>query len=131
MADIQATLDSEKGGDALAGERALLARALVDVQGIFGALMGKMGESIYHVGLQANRVLYALSETVIAWLLVEHAALALEKRDGASEKDKAFYEGKVASARFFTANVLPGLTLTRKLIEKSALDLMEVSEDAF
>ena len=42
---------------ALAVEKAALARALGDVQGIVGAMMGKLGESLYHVGLQGNRIL--------------------------------------------------------------------------
>jgi hypothetical protein len=33
--------------------------------------------------------------------------------------------------RFYARNVLPGLTLTRKLVEGSTLELMEVSEAAF
>jgi len=131
MGEAQAFIKSERGGEELASERALLLRALGDVEGIFGALMGKMGESIYHVGLQANRVLHALAEVIIGWLLLGHAALALEKIDEASEKDRAFYEGKIASARFFCANVLPAITLTRKLIEKSSLNVMQVNEAAF
>ena len=72
-----------------------------------------------------------MSETSIGWLLIEHAALAFEKREGASDEDKAFYDGKIASAQFFAENVLPGLTLTRKLIEKGSLQVMEVSEASF
>ena len=131
MARIQKTLEDKEGGDALADERAALERGLADVQGLFMALMGKMGESLYHVGLHGNKVLFALAEITIAWLLVRHAALALDKLDGASEADKHFYEGKIASARFFTREVLPNLTLTRKLVEKSSLQLMEVPEEAF
>jgi hypothetical protein len=131
MEEIKATAMETESGDALADEGKALLTALEDVQGIFGALMGKIQESVYHGGLQVNHVLFALSETVIAWLLVEHAALAIEKGAAASGTEKAYYEGKVASARFFCKNVLPYISATRKIVEASTLDLMELDEAAF
>jgi hypothetical protein len=131
MEDIKATAAETGSEDALADERKALSVALEDVQAIFGALMGKIQESIYHGGLQANRVLFALSEIVIAWLLIEHAALAVESETEAKGTEKAYYEGKVASARFFCKNVLPYVSATRKVIEASTLDLMELDEAAF
>ena len=131
MEDIKATAAETGSEDALADERKALSVALEDVQAIFGALMGKIQESIYHGGLQANRVLFALSEIVIAWLLIEHAALAVESETEAKGTEKAYYEGKVASARFFCKNVLPYVSATRKVVEASTLDLMELDEAAF
>ncbi|MDP3278914.1 MAG: acyl-CoA dehydrogenase [Deltaproteobacteria bacterium] len=131
LGQIQATLDGNEGGDALANERAAVAKAVANTQAMLGALLGKMGESLYHVGLHGNRVLFALSETVIGWLLVRHAAIALSKRDGAHEDDKHFYDGKVASARFFCAEVLPMLQSSRKIVEQSVLDVMTLDERAF
>jgi hypothetical protein len=128
---IERTVEEKEGGDAFADERAALARGLGDIEAILMTLMAKMGESLYHVGLQGNRVLFALSELVIGWLLVRHAVLAERKLDGAGRKDGAFYQGKIASARYFCREVLPGLTLSRKLIEKSALELMDLDDDAF
>src|SRR5213078_4367298 len=55
LAEIGNALEADLGGPALAEERALVARALADVKGIFGAMMGKVGESLYHAGLQGNR----------------------------------------------------------------------------
>jgi alkylation response protein AidB-like acyl-CoA dehydrogenase len=117
--------------DSLAEERAALARAIADVEGIFAALMEKMDASIYHVGLQANRVLFAIAELVIGWRLVLGAAVAAAARDGAGRRDAAFYTGKIAAARWWCRNVLPQLTLTRKLVAASALDLMALPDDAF
>lgn len=131
MGRIAQTLESNEGGDALKEERALLGEALTALQTGLGSLMEKLGESIYHVGLQGNRVLFALTEVVIGWLLVRHAALAMEKQKSASGPDVAFYEGKVASARFFTREVLPNTALAMTHVQKSTLLTMEVSEDAF
>jgi alkylation response protein AidB-like acyl-CoA dehydrogenase len=130
LGQVQVTVERNEGGEALAPERAALARALGDVQGTFMALLGKMGESLYHVGMQGNRVLAALAELVIGWLLVRHAARALERR-AERPADRAFYDGKIASARFFCKNVLPGLALARQLVEASDLDLLELPLEAF
>jgi hypothetical protein len=48
-----------------------------------------------------------------------------------SSKDVAFYTGKIAAAKFFAANVLPGVTGARKLAENVELDLMDLDEAAF
>ncbi|MGN6104145.1 MAG: acyl-CoA dehydrogenase [Kofleriaceae bacterium] len=112
-------------------EKAALAAALGDVQGIVMEMLGKLGQSVYHVGFQGNRILYALAELVIGWRLAVGAQVALGKLGGASADDQAFYRGKLASARWYAKNVLPGLSLTRKLIEAGDLDLMEVPDDSW
>ncbi|HSP38930.1 MAG TPA: acyl-CoA dehydrogenase C-terminal domain-containing protein, partial [Frankiaceae bacterium] len=48
-----------------------------------------------------------------------------------SAKDRAFYEGKVASARWFAANVLPELHSKRGIAEATNLDLMDLDEASF
>jgi alkylation response protein AidB-like acyl-CoA dehydrogenase len=128
---IQGTLGQIDASGPLAVEHAALGRALADVQGIYGAMMGKLGESLYHVGLQGNRILFATAELVIGWLLVRQAVAAAAARETARERDREFYDGKLAAVRFYARNVLPALTLTRKLVEQSTLELMDVPEAAF
>ncbi len=128
---VQTTLEAEEGGADLAEERKLLAKALGDLNGMLMALLGKLGESPYHVGFQGNRVLLALADVVVAWLLVRHAAIALRKLPTAKASDKPFYTGKIASARWWCRNALPGVTLARKMVEASDLGLMDVPEEAW
>jgi hypothetical protein len=129
---VRKTIDgAAETGSPLTAEREALARALADVEGIFGVMMGKTQESLYHVGLQANRILFAVAELAIGWLLVRSSAVAYTRRTDATPESRAFYTGKIAAARWYCDNVLPGLTLTRKLVEKGTLDLMEVPEEAF
>ncbi|MDX2089317.1 MAG: acyl-CoA dehydrogenase [Kofleriaceae bacterium] len=112
-------------------EKAALAAALGDMQGIVAAMLGKLGQSMYHVGFQGNRILYALAELVIGWRLTIGAQVAFGKMASAQGDDKAFYRGKLAAARFYAKNVLPGIALTRKLIEAGDLDLMELPDDSW
>jgi len=112
-------------------EKAALAAALADMQGIMGAMLGKLGQSVYHAGLHGNRILFALAELVIGWRLAVGAQVALAKVVTASGDEKAFYRGKLASARWYAREVLPGLGLARKLIEAGDLALMELPDDSW
>jgi alkylation response protein AidB-like acyl-CoA dehydrogenase len=129
VGQIVATLESLPAE--LAVEKAAMQAAVSDVQGIMGAMMAKLGQSVYHVGLQGNRILFALAELVIGWRLVVSAQVAHGKLAGATGDDAAFYKGKLAAARFYAKNVLPGIGLTRKLIEQGDLDLMELPDDSW
>ena len=139
MERVQLTLAhlEEEAAPALAIEHEALKRALGEIQGIYGAIMSKLPESLYHVGLQGNRILAATAEVVIGWLLVRQAMVA-ERRlremvaaGSTDERELDFYRGKLAAVRYWCRNVLPGLTLTRKLVEAGTLELMDVPEGAF
>ncbi len=133
LGEIETTVGELAEDGPLAIERDLLGRALKDIQGLYGAVMGKAGESLYHVGLQGNRILHATAEIIIGWLLIRQAqvASAALAGEGVSDKDRDFYTGKLASVRFYCRAVFPGLTLARKLVEGSTLELMELPEAAF
>ncbi|HEX2568740.1 MAG TPA: acyl-CoA dehydrogenase [Polyangia bacterium] len=127
----EATLKEIDPSGPLGVEHAALSRALGDLQGIFGTLMGKLGESLYHAGFQGNRILMATAEVVIGWLLVRQAVVAHAQRETAAGPDRDFYTGKLAAVRFYVRNVLPGVSLTRKIVEQSTLELMEIPEEGF
>ncbi|HRI51182.1 MAG TPA: acyl-CoA dehydrogenase [Pseudomonadota bacterium] len=143
LAQIHKTLNEAEGGETLTVERALLKEALSHLEAMLMALVGKLSESLYHAGLQGNRLLMALAEVCVGWLLVRHAALAARKlnelgnkgdKDGAptdTAGDAAFYAGKIASARFFCAEVLPRLATDRRLVEGSTLALMQLPDAVF
>ena len=131
--------ETAKGGsdDALARERELLGKAVEDVQAMIGTMAGFAMESttdaasIYKVGQNTTRLLFALGDVVVAWLLVRQAEVALAALPTASERDRDFYTGKVAAARFFTGQVLPLLTAQRQVVESTDNELMDLPESAF
>ena len=130
---------ADKGNGRLKTERAALARAADNVEGIVAAMNGFLGASleqapqIYRVGLNTTRLLLALGDLVVGWLLGRQAEVALAKLDqgGLSASDTAFYQGKVATAGFFAATVLPRLAAEREIAEATTLDPMELPEEAF
>ncbi len=76
------------------------------------------------------RFLLAVGDLLIGWRLlvqanVAHAALA------ASKGDEAFYHGKIATAAFFAANMLPNLAGLRGIIESLDDEIMSLPEAAF
>ncbi|MFF8770105.1 acyl-CoA dehydrogenase [Kitasatospora sp. NPDC015120] len=135
---IQKFLASAEGGDALAAERALLAKAAGDLEAIVGKLLADLSsveqdvKNMYKVGLNTTRLLMVSGDVVVGWLLLRQAAVALAKLEaGASEKDVPFYRGKVAAARFFAKNVLPTVAPQRLIAEGIDNEIMELAEEAF
>ncbi|WP_137875101.1 acyl-CoA dehydrogenase [Rhodococcus sp. Q] len=135
---VKKFIDLEGGDNRLKTERALLATALEDVQAMVatltGFLMGAQEQptELYKVGLGSVRFLMAVGDLLIGWKLLEQAEIALGALDaGASDKDKPFYEGKVATASFFAKNVLPELTASRGIVANVDNDIMELDEAAF
>jgi len=134
---------AEGGNGRLKSERAALARAVGDVEAMVTSLHGFLGESaqqpseIYRVGLNTTRLLLALGDLIIGWLLARQAEVAQGRLDRAGldeaepASDRAFYEGKIAAAGFFAATVLPRLAAEREIVEATTLDLMELPEEAF
>jgi len=135
---IDAFVKNEDGNGRLKTERALLAKALEDVQGMAAALTGFLmaaqedPKSIYKVGLGSVRFLMSVGDLVMGWLLLRQSAVAIAALDaGATGADRSFYEGKVAAASFFAKTFLPLLSGTRQTVEALDNEVMELDEAAF
>jgi alkylation response protein AidB-like acyl-CoA dehydrogenase len=130
---------AEAGNGRLKKERAAIARATDDIEAIVNAMNGYLAGSlehpdeVYRIGLNTTRLLLALGDLIIGWLLGRQAEIALARLDSGdlSDDDRAFYQGKVAAAGFFAATVLPRLSVEREITEASSLDPMELPEEAF
>ena len=130
---------ADGGNGRLKAERAALAEGAAHVEAMAGTMTGFLMASaeqpaeIYKVGLNTTRLLMALGDLVIGWLLLTHAEIALRRLDElpADAADHDFYAGKLGAARFFAATVLPRLAAERRSAEETTLDLMELPEGAF
>jgi alkylation response protein AidB-like acyl-CoA dehydrogenase len=142
LAEITGFAEGDAGNGRLKPERTALARAAGEVEGLVSALAGyaaaslERPEEIYRAGLNTTRLLMALGDLAIGWLLARQAEVALaaldgERADRLSAADQAFYQGKLATARFFAQTVLPRLAVEREIAEATTLDLMELPEEAF
>jgi alkylation response protein AidB-like acyl-CoA dehydrogenase len=134
----EALMETVEGGgehDAFARERELLGAAVEDTQNQIGAMVVEAvasmeePEQLYKVALHTNSLLEGLAEVIVGWLLLRHAEIAQGALDTAT--DRGFYEGKIVSARWFAANVLPKAAIRRSLAETEQGELMALDDAAF
>ncbi len=138
-AEITETVKGDEGSGQLLAERELLGKALEDVQGLIGVMGGwalksqEEPQELYKVGLNTTRLLMGAGDLIIGWLLLRQAevALAALENDTLNARDRAFYTGKVATARWFAQNRLPLLTAEKAVAEATTLDVMELDEASF
>jgi hypothetical protein len=140
MEQIAEFAKSDAGNGQLKNERELLGTALENVQGMVAAMVGFLtaaaedARSVYRVGLNTTRLLLALGDLVVGWLLLRQAEIALTRLTAAPAnggRDEAFYAGKVSAARFFAATRLPLLSAERAVTEATDLDVMDLNEASF
>ncbi|MEU5876115.1 acyl-CoA dehydrogenase [Spirillospora sp. NPDC047279] len=139
VGEMQAFASGDAGNGRLKNERALLGKALEDLQGILDPMVGwalgsmENPKELYRVGLNTSRFLLSLGDVVVGWLLLRQAEIALGKLAGGdvSDSDKAFYTGKVTAAQFFAQTVLPRIAAERVITETTTLDVMDLPEEAF
>jgi alkylation response protein AidB-like acyl-CoA dehydrogenase len=139
--EIKGFVEDEAGNPQLKNERALLGKALEDANTLVGQLVNDLMSAdvnsggdlrnIYKVGLNTSRLLMTLGDVVVAWLLLRSAEVALAALAGDAGSDKAFYEGKVAAAQFFAAEVLPKITAELAIAQATDLGIMDLDEAAF
>jgi alkylation response protein AidB-like acyl-CoA dehydrogenase len=143
VGEIEEFLGEEGGNGRLKEERALLATALADVRGMLDTLTGYVDASaqepmlVHRAGQHSVRLLMGIGDLLVGWLLLRRAEVALAVLDGngldgdGAGRDRAFYEGKVAVARFFATTRLPPLTAERAIVDHTDDALMELAEEAF
>ncbi|HEU4909346.1 MAG TPA: acyl-CoA dehydrogenase C-terminal domain-containing protein, partial [Propionibacteriaceae bacterium] len=139
-AQITQWIAAEGGNGQLKEERALLQHSLDDVAAIVTTMINDLGSAVppsdarnvYKVGLNTTRLLMVLGDVICAWLLLRGAEVALNRlNEELRPGEKAFYEGKVASGRWFARTVLPKLAAERAIAEATDLAVMDLDEAAF
>jgi alkylation response protein AidB-like acyl-CoA dehydrogenase len=91
------------------------------------------GGKIEMVPSVANRFLEMMAETTIGWLLLDQAVIAeaAAAKLPADHPDAAFYAGKRFAARYYAANVLPGVAANAQLIAREDRSALDIPEAAF
>ena len=133
---ISSVPTAASAGGNLPDEKKALLKALEDVQAMIGHMVGMAMSSqedpkeIYKVGLNTSRLLMATGDLIIAWLLLRQADIAQSKLANAG-RETEFYNGKIASAKFFVRSVLPHISVERAVVESENGEIMNISESAF
>ena len=145
--EISGTIERAKKVDSLAGHVIHLENAYKAVINLITSA-GKWGKSLDYVipVMNARAILMAIGDVIIGWKIFEAALVAQDKLKalcaqlGADEtkatalakgdSEIAFYQGKLANARFFAANVLPtveGRCACIALCDKTPIEMPEES----
>jgi alkylation response protein AidB-like acyl-CoA dehydrogenase len=131
---ISQTIDTCDAG--LKTQADQLRTALEHVQAMTATMTGylmaaaEQPTEIYKVGLASVRFLLAVGDLLIGWRLLVQANVA-QAELAESKGDEAFYRGKIATATFFAANMLPNLAALRGIIENLDDEIMNLPEAAF
>lgn len=134
MADVGNFIEANRADKTYGSSVELLAAAQ---EAVMNTAMGMFGwsqsEKIVLVPLGANRFLTMMSQLALGWLLLD-AALKGEKAMAAlssGSPDRAFYEGKRASALWYARNVLPQIEAQAKAAALEDTSAVDISEAAF
>ncbi|MGW3655781.1 acyl-CoA dehydrogenase C-terminal domain-containing protein [Streptomyces sp. NPDC005151] len=140
LAEVEKTAQAEAPGS-LAVERAPLAEAIVELRALAELLGTSLLASfedraaVYEVGRNTTRLLMAAGDVLTGWLLLRQADVAeaaLARLAGGSKStQQGFYWGKIATARFFTREVLPLISSQRAVAEREDTVLMSVPDEAW
>lgn len=134
LGDVQKFVKENAANADLKREVETLGQAQEAVMGSAMRLLGWFqGGNLAMVPLNANRFLEMMSETVVAWLLLDQAIIAQKALPtvAADHPDKAFYAGKIAAAKYYARNVLPGVQHKLSLIAAEDDSPMSLSDEAF
>jgi hypothetical protein len=104
----------------------------------------RLGEIALHIGKMALSpefkvafahalpYLYAMGDTIMAWMLLWRAVVASEKlADKPKKKDVAFYEGQIKTAEFFINTELPLTNGKMEAIQGGCAAAIEISDEGF
>jgi len=104
----------------------------------------RLGEVAMHIGQMAMSenfkvgfahalpFLYAMGDTIMAWMLLWRAVVASEKLAGKpKKKDIAFYEGQIKTAEFFILTELPLTSGKMDAIQGGCAAAIEISDEGF
>jgi alkylation response protein AidB-like acyl-CoA dehydrogenase len=133
LGEIQETADRAKGIDELNELGARLEKTA-----------NRLGEVAMHIGQMAMsenfRVgfahalpfLYAMGDTIMAWMILWRAVVASEKLAAKpKKKDIAFYEGQIKTAEFFIQTELPLTFGKMDAIQGGCAAAIEISDEGF
>jgi len=107
-------------------------------------IAGRLGEVALHIGKTAMSpdfkvafahalpFLYAMGDTIMAWMLLWRAVVASEKLAAKpAKKDIAFYEGQIKTAEFFINTELPLTFGKMEAIQGGCAAAIEIADEGF
>ena len=124
---IHADLNAAEGLEGMSEIRQGVRDAVQTSQAALTKLISQaadLGPDLYLAN--ANAALEMLGHTVVGWMWLRQASVAVRALPSASVSDRAFYEGKKQAARFFAVHELPKVPIWADLLgraDRTTLDM--------
>ncbi|HHW61754.1 MAG TPA: acyl-CoA dehydrogenase [Syntrophomonadaceae bacterium] len=134
LQEIVDFINSNQNAASFEKEFTIMMDALKNYQEILNTLKGYMGEGkVQLMPLYSTRILHATAKLLGGKLILDQALIAKKKMDelGSDHFDYPFYNGKVASARFYVRNIVPEIETTLKIFKDGDTSALDVVEEAF
>ncbi|MFA7554759.1 MAG: acyl-CoA dehydrogenase [Spongiibacteraceae bacterium] len=128
LADISATQQQlAKAGGELAGISTALSAGVEALQRLLTLLLAQGAENPSLPAAASVNLLMASGTIVGGWLLARSALVAIEKRD----QDRAFFEAKLITARFYAEQIMPRAQAYIAAAETGEKTMMAMKIDQF
>ncbi len=134
LQEIESFIVANQSAAGFEREFQIMTEALNDYKEILASLATYMGErKVSMMPLFSTRILHATGKLLGGKLILDQALLAQNRLDelGSEHFDYAFYNGKVASARFYVRNIVPEIGTTLRIFKDGDTSAMDVVEEAF
>lgn len=131
--DIKAFIEANQSAEGFAKEMKSLLKGhacMEEVTAIYNSWYDNMETKRSLIPLYAMKALFVIAQVYVAQCLMEQALIAQEKLAVADAYDAVFYQGKIASARYYINNVLPNAFLTTELIKSEDDTVLTCPEEA-
>ncbi|MDG5749389.1 acyl-CoA dehydrogenase C-terminal domain-containing protein [Qipengyuania sp. XHP0207] len=119
-----------KNDEALAPMAERLEKALGQQQAATMWFMNNAMQNPNHLGAGAHHYMHIMGIVSLGWMWLRMAKTAQAALADGSD-DKAFYEAKLASARYYMDRFLPDAGALRRKLEAGAESMMALGEEAF
>ena len=135
MQDIRAFIETNQNAGGFEKEMKNLAAAFAaaeEVRAIYSAWWADMEHKRRLIPLYAQRALFVFAQVYVAMCLLDQALIAAKKSQDLKpgDGDYTFYAGKIASARYYANNILPGAPMLAALIRSEEDTVLTCPEEA-
>ncbi|MCV0384660.1 MAG: acyl-CoA dehydrogenase C-terminal domain-containing protein [Erythrobacter sp.] len=127
---VGADIAAAKGDEVLGPLAEKLEKALGEQQNATMWFMQNAMQNPNHLGAGAHHYMHIMGIVVLGLMWLRMAKVAQEKLAG-SPDDKAFYEAKIATARYYMDRFVPDAGALRRKLESGADSMMALGEEAF
>jgi len=135
MATIKGFIDAKGDTPGLTEEIGRLQKAygcVEEIRALYDTWYANMDGKKEFIPLNAVRVMTVCGQLQVAQCLLEQAVIATEKLADlpADHFDRPFYEGKVASGRYYANQVLPATFMLTEMVKSEDRTCLDCPEDA-